>query len=483
MIAKLSIATLLYATAFSTPLFAVKQSGPTMVQVHCHNQMPDFQNPWQVKGVATKRQIGVFIAKNRILTVLSGCEYAAAIQVSLLGQPKRFAASEVNASGAYDLLELSVGPELAKALPNPAKIYGLSTGFKGTNQPLTCHYRLRRYDTKAVRCAVRDVAISPRAFIKEPMVLGKAYSEGMVPIAIGSPVTAGQQLAGLVYRVGPAPAQFDLIPSDAIRRFRTRKALWGLSTGMVYRIDLAKEDQSYYGLPGHDGVLVTEVTKGGLFDGVLRPGDQLLKVAGHSIDTAGYIYDRLLGRVPYDHLSLKLADKNQIGITYRRGAKKHSVTLKSKKGGAEVVRGERPRYGILSGLVVQEMSMSLLRSVWGNSFEQKAPEYLVAPFSDTLWGAGGKLKGQLVISSVLPDPSNIGYRTLKWQPLAKAQGVAVSTLTELFEQVQKAVKKGAPIVLTLSQPERQIVLSTADWQKMRERLRRHNRLPPHAVLF
>lgn len=459
------------------------QSGPTMVEIHCHNQLPDFQNPWQVKGVATKRRIGFFVAKNRILTVLSGCEYAAAIEVSLLGRPKRFAAAEVNASGAYDLLELSVGSELAKALPKAPKIYGLSTGFKGTGQPLTCHYRLKRYDTKALRCAVRDVAISPRAFIKEPVLLGRAYSQGMVPLAVGSPVTAGQQLAGIVYGIGPAPSQFDLIPSDAIRRFRSRKPLWGLSTGMVYRIDLSKEDRDYYELPGHDGVLVTKVTKGGLFDGVLKPGDQLLQVAGHSVDTEGYIFDRKLGRVPYDHLSLALADKNQIAITYRRRAKKHKVTLKEKKGGAEVVRGERPRYGILSGLVIQEMSMSLLRAVWGNGFEQKAPEYLVTPFADTIWGAGGKLDGQLVISSVLPDPSNIGYRTLKWQPLAEVNGVGVKKLSELFEQVEKAVKKGLPLVLTLSQPERRVVLSTADWAKMRERLRRHNRLPPHAVLF
>lgn len=475
---------ILFATALTIPASALAaSSGPTMVQIHCHNQLPDFQNPWQVKGVATKRQLGFFIAKNRILTVLSGCEYAAAIEVSLLGRPKRFPAAEVNASGAYDLLELSVGAELTKELPQPAKIYGLNTDFKGTDQPITCHYRLRRYDVKAVRCAVRDVAISPRAFIKEPVLLGQAYSQGMVPIAIGSPVTAGQHLAGIVYRVGPAPSQFDLIPSDAIRRFRSRKALWGLSTGMVYRIDLAKEEQDYYKLPGHDGVLVTDVSKGGLFDGVLKPGDQLLAVAGHSVDTAGYIYDRKLGRVPYDHLSLKLADKPQIAITYRRGPKKHTVTLKEKKGGAEVVRGERPRYGILSGLVVQELSMSLLRSVWGTGFEQKAPEYLVSPFADTIWGAGGKLAGQLVVSSVLPDPSNIGYRTLKWQPLARAGGVAVRSLSELHEQVQKALKAGVPLVLTLSHPERSIVLDTKDWQAMRARVKRHNRLPPHAVLF
>lgn len=456
---------------------------PTMVQVHCHNQNPDFQNPWQMKGVSTYRQLGIFIAKNRILTILKGCEFAALIEVSLLGRPKRFKATQVNGSGAYDLLELSVDEKLLAALAQPPTIAKLASSFKGSKQSYSCFYRQRRYDTKAIGCKVRDIAISPRAFIKEPVVLAKAYSSGMVPIAIGSPVTSGDRLAGLVYSVGPAPSQLDFIPSTAIQRFRERKSLWGLSTGMVYRIDLSPEERAHYGLPGHDGILVSDVTKGGLFDGVLKPGDQLLKVDGHSIDTEGYIFDKDLGRVPYDHLSLGLAGKDSITIQFRRGAKKRTVTLGEKRGGAEVVRGERPQYGILSGLVVQQLSLSLLRSVWGEKFGAKAPEYLVSPFADTVWGAGGKRPSELVISSVLPDASNIGYRMLKWQPLSHINGVRVRTLAELYDEVQKSVAHSSAIVLTLSQPQRSIVLSTADWQSMRQRLKLHNRLPDHAVLF
>lgn len=469
--------------AYSQKSSQSKGKAPTMVQVHCHNQRPDFQNPWQVKGVVTQRTLGFFIAKNRILTIMKGCEYAALIEVSLLGRPKRYPAAQVSSSGAYDLLELSVTDELLKALPKPATVLGLSSAFKGTKTPLTCTYRLKRYETRSVRCRVRDIAISPRSFIKEPVVVAKAYSEGMVPIAVGSPVTSRGQLAGIVYALGPAPSQFDIIPSAAIRPFRARKSLWGLSTGMVYRIDLSPEEQAYYKLPGHNGVLVTDVTKGGLFDGILKPGDQLLKVAGHSIDTEGYIWDRQLGRVPYDHLSLKMASKPQLTIQFQRGPNKKTVTLKEKVGGAEVVRGERPQYGILSGLVVQQVNLSLLRAVWGDKFAQKAPEFLVTPFADTIWGAGGKLPGSLVISSVLPDASNVGYRSLKWQPLAAANGVKVRTLPELYAVVRKAIAESKPITLTLTQPERTIVVGTANWAQTRERVRRHNRLPAHAVLF
>lgn len=463
---------------------ASRPGPPTIVQVHCHNQRPDFQNPWQLKAVSTTRQLGFFVAKDRVLTVLKGCEYAALIELSLLGRPKRFQTKQVKASGAYDLMELEVPEALRKALTDAPTVLAIGARFRASSQSnLNCYYRQRRTDTRAIACHVRDISISPRAFIKEPVALANAYSDGMVPIAVGSPVTLGRSLAGIVYGGGPAPSQLDIIPSTAIRQFRAGHALWGLSTGMVYRIDLSAEERSYYNLPGHDGILVTDVTKGGLLDGVLKPGDQLLKVGGHSIDTEGRIWDRDLGRVPYDHLSLKLSAKPSLTIQYRRGAKKHTVTLGSKVGGAEVLRGERPQYGILSGLVVQQLNMSLLRAVWGEKFGQKAPEFLVTPFADTIWGAGGKRPGQLVISSVLPDPSNIGYRTLKWQPLTAINGTKVATLAELDAEVRKAVLAKAPLVLTLSHPQRSIVLSTADWEKTRERIRRHNRLPAHASFF
>jgi len=134
------------------------------------------------------------------------------------------------------------------------------------------------------------------------------------------------------------------------------------------------------GLPdGRGGVVIDRVAPGGTFDGVLRPGDVLLSIAGTKIANDGTIR---VGdsRVTFEHA----LDMMQVGQTLSVGVWRDGKEQELAATARRIERYERsrnrygvaPRYVVYAGLVFMRLEIELLKTL-GRGWPQAADRDLV----------------------------------------------------------------------------------------------------------
>jgi len=99
---------------------------------------------------------------------------------------------------------------------------------------------------------------------------------------------------------------------------------------------------------------------------------------------------------------------------------------------------EAPRYFVLGGLILQELSRQYLKE-WGLDWTKKAPErfvyldrYQTELFHD-------KRKKIVVLSQVLPSGSTLGYEQLAYLVVTKINGVELNSLDDVPIALQKPI--------------------------------------------
>jgi hypothetical protein len=182
------------------------------------------------------------------------------------------------------------------------------------------------------------------------------------------------------------------------------------------------------------GVIVIEVHTNKL-ENVLKPRDIILEIDGFNIDVQGDYKDPDYGNLLLENLasrSKRAGDK--VAIKIMRDGKEQTVDYVLPKAdyNAQLVPLEvfdqEPEYLILGGLVFQPLSVPYLES-WGSDWPRKAPFRLSyatrqdATFEDPSY---------VVLSSILPDPINIGYNDARYMIVDKVNGKKVRTLQDLL---------------------------------------------------
>jgi S1-C subfamily serine protease len=260
-----------------------------------------------------------------------------------------------------------------------------------------------------------DGAGDSEVLLKDGQVVGLATSkQGETLAAIAAPVLR-QFLADAA--------------NPPYRGFARAGIAWQDLTNPALRAYLGlREDES--------GVRLTRVLPHGSGVGVLEPGDVVLEVAGRKLDPAGQFEHETYGKLLFPIL---LTDGVQPGDTVRfrilRGGERRDVDVALKRMDAEAdkvppyVLGRGPDYVVAGGLVFQELTVPYL-STWGD-WSRRAPTRLLVAYDREGAEPTPESPRLVLLSSVLPDPCNLGYQDLRDLLVTRVNGVPIGQLDDL----------------------------------------------------
>ena len=243
---------------------------------------------------------------------------------------------------------------------------------------------------------------------------------------------------------------------------------------------------AYLGLSGAPrGVVVSALPALSPFAGHLRPRDLILSTDGFEIESDGSYLDPTYGYLPFGNLSTrgKFAGDSSTFEIWRDG-KSLSIALSLPRASyADALVPDRvfdrsPEYAVAGGLVFQPLTADYLRS-WGPEWRKSAPFRLRYYLHQSPHPERPHL---VMLSQVLPDPFNLGYRELAFRMVDRINGESIASLRDL-EAALQSPRDGFHIIDLL--PERgptRLVLDSAGLDEATERVLRKYGLPAARVI-
>jgi len=266
------------------------------------------------------------------------------------------------------------------------------------------------------------------------------------------PVVKAGKLVGLLARYDPQSSAGDIIPTPVIEHFLRDSAQPPYKgfprIGMAYSSTRDPQLRRFVGLREQKdgGVYVTDILKGGTaaVAGVEK-GDVLLRVDDQPVDQDGNYNDPVYGKISLSHL---LSTRHFVGDTVkltllRKGETKELNAVLTHRSpdqylSAPYVIDRAPKFYILGGLVLQELSRQYLRE-WGNDWWKKAPEDLVyIDRSQNELDQDGNHK-VVILNRVLPSDATVGYEELNQLVVTKINGVELNSLNDVPGALEKAI--------------------------------------------
>jgi len=188
------------------------------------------------------------------------------------------------------------------------------------------------------------------------------------------------------------------------------------------------------------GAIVIKVPQRPGVQSVLRPRDILLEVDGFPIDVEGDYVDPDYGHLLLENLSSrsKFAGETVPLKIWRDGAELTvNYTLPEAKYHDELVPREvfehPPEYVVAGGLVFQQLEQPFLRG-WGEDWRRRAPFRLQHYQNDQPTPERPSL---VMLSSVLPDPANVGYQDVRLLIVDQINDRKVGTLEDVVAALKE----------------------------------------------
>ncbi|HWL53167.1 MAG TPA: PDZ domain-containing protein [Chthoniobacteraceae bacterium] len=428
---------------------SVDESPLSVVRVHSTNQNYDFFRPWSKRPPYQRSAIGALLPGNRVLVtaeLVANTTYLelekpdssekVPAQVEIVDYESNLALLKPSKDGflegfrPLEIEESKVGEQLhVWQLENNGNL--LSTGA------LLTAVEVSSYPTDTASFLVYRLtsALQPR--------------EG----SFTTPVVRNGKLTGLLQRFDPRSQNADVIPAPVIRHFlkaAEAQPYRGFPrAGIAFSNLRDPQLRRYAKLPnGKGGVYVTDVLKGspGEKAGIVA-GDVLLSVDGKAIDQDGNYDDARYGKISLIHYlsTLHFDGENVAFAGWRDGREfQAEVKLTHRASGESIIEpyiiDRAPRYYILGGIVLQELSRQYLRE-WGQEWLKKAPERFVYydKYQQSLF-ADDPRERIVVISQVLPSPATLGYESIRAVEVKEINGVPLKSLDDVEKAVASPVE-------------------------------------------
>jgi hypothetical protein len=192
---------------------------------------------------------------------------------------------------------------------------------------------------------------------------------------------------------------------------------------------------AYLGQEGEPrGVVVIEVQTNKVASAIQRK-DIILEVDGFAIDVQGDYNDPDYGNLLLEYLATRtkragdtvrikiVRDHKEMVVDYVLPKVDYAIELVPK-----AVPDQEPEYVLMGGLLFQPLTVTYMLS-WGADWNRKAPFRLAYATREQ---ASPDNPSYIVLSLVLPDPSNIGHQDTRYLIVDKLNGKEVRTLQDLL---------------------------------------------------
>ena len=354
----------------------------SVVYVQVYRAPFDWSLPWRQDPVSAVSGSGFLIDGGRILTNAHVIADARQILVRRPDQANPYVATLVAAGDDCDLALLRVSDPTFLAGMRPLALGALpETGTR----VLTYGYPLGGQDVSSTAGIVSRIESRGYVHSGADSHLVVQTDAAINPGNSGGPVVQGGKVVGVAFQGFPGADNMGFfIPVPIVRHF-----LENLKDGRYDGFPDAGLDtmplvspayRRERGLPdGRGGVVVDRVAPDGTFDGVLRPGDVLLSVAGTKIANDGTIR---VGdsRVTFEHALDMMQVGQNLSVTVWRDGKEQLLTATARRIGrydrSRNRYGVAPDYVVYAGLVFMRLEIQLLKTL-GRGWPQAADRDLV----------------------------------------------------------------------------------------------------------
>jgi hypothetical protein len=439
--AALLLSCLLLATAPVGRTDEAKPEAPlSVVRVNVTNQPWDFARPWGKRPPYSRRAVGTLIAGNRVLVTAELVANANYVEFETPeGGAKVPAAVEVVDYEANLALLKTDDADFLKAY-KPLEITHANTGDSLSVWQLESNGALLVTKGPMTTAEVGRYPIDDAPLLVYRVTASLQFRDSSFTL----PVVKDGKLVGLVMRYDNTTTNAEVLPAPVIEHFLidAKKAPYEGFPRIGITSSSTRDPQfrRYLGLTSETtgGVYITEVLRDSpAKQGGMEKGDVLLKVDDYAIDQEGNYKDEEYGKIGLANLfSTKHYENDAVKATvFRKGEKKElSITLKHRPVESYVVEpyvlDRAPKFYVLGGLVLQELSQQYLKE-YGNDWQKKAPPQFVYydRQQNELFKNGPK---KLVfLSRVLPSDLTIGYEELSQLIVTRVNDVELQSLDDL----------------------------------------------------
>lgn len=425
---------------------SAQQKG-SVIRVNSTNQSYDFFRPWNKQAPGGRRGLGVLIDGNKVLVtaeLVTNSDYVELERPD--GGAKMSATVQV------------IDYEANLALLNPA-----DPNFLQGMAPLEVDPNARTGDKLSVlQLESNGTPVSTQALVTSVEVGRYALEDsGYLMLRLSCPlqfrensftlpITKENKLAAFLMRYDSRSQAVDAISGPVIEHFlkeAQHQPYRGFPrAGMEISPTRDPQLRRYLKLQDSDGgVYVNEIERAGPAEKAgIRPGDVLVAIGDKQVDPDGNYVHPFYGKLSITHLTTTEAYSGQtITVTVIRDGerKRLNMELFRKSPGDYVVdpyfTGQQPRYYILGGIVLQELSRPFLRE-WGTNWVHAAPQRLV--YADRYQSELFTDKRKIVfVSQVLATQDTVGYEQLSYAVLTRLNGREIKSLDDVAEAVKQPV--------------------------------------------
>ena len=421
----------------------------SVVRVNVTNQPWDFLRPWGKRPPYSRRAIGAVLPGGKVMVTAEMVANATFIEFeSPEGGAKVPASVDVVDYEANLALLKTDDPEFLKAYAPleivPAKV--------GDNLAL---WQLEATGSLLVTPGTLTSIEASRYPISDSLLLVYRVTANLQfrDSSFTMPVARDGKLVGILMRFDNNSKNTELVPTPVIQHF-LKDASDGKydgfpRAGMGFAGTRDPMFRRYLGLDAgvSGGVYVTQVLKDSpAAKAGLEEGDTILRAAGEDVDQDGNYDDPEYGKLAISHhLSTKHFVGEKVEFTVVRKGEKRQLNIVLDHRGPEsyvsdpFVIDRAPKFYILGGLVLQELSRQFLKE-FGSDWQKRAPDdlvYLDRYQSDIYPDGSRKI---VVLSRVLPSDATIGYEQLRALVVKSVNGVPLNGLADLPDALAKAEK-------------------------------------------
>ncbi len=421
----------------------------SVVQVEVSPVIVDPLRPWIREPGQKFVLTGVVVEGRRILTTAGDLRHAGFLEVRKFSSYKKVSAGVARLDLESNLALLTV--------EDSAFFEDLSPLSWGREPAPGESLQAARFDelfrVHRERAGIQGVeAVSDYGVTHLPIVRLSVTSS----FRAGGLLLRGGGLAGFI-SYGESETRAEAIPAPLVRTFVEQRAAGPAFPAAGFAVAALVDPvlREHYGLDARTtGVLVTRVLPGTSAFGSLRKDDVLVSIDGIPLDSRGFYDDAQWGRQSGLLLFARRPDGQlrqpggalSLSVIRERKTLQLQLRLQPYAGGAERIpwMGDpSPAYLMEGGFVFLELSVPLLRRRFGDGWRAAAGEvshlferkrYRASPDTDRL----------IVLSEVLPDPTNRGYDKLSFVVVEKVDGRPMANLGAFHAYLKQRVAGGAP---------------------------------------
>jgi S1-C subfamily serine protease len=447
-----------FAFLFTVAALNAVEISKSLIRIEATSQEPNYKTPWSPGDVSSGVGAGFVVDGKRIMTNAHVVSNARFLTLSKEGDPNPYLAKVLHIAHDCDLALLRV--------ENPAFFKGTSPlefgGIPEIESVVSAYgYPLGGTRLSVTRGIVSRIDFQPYSHSGMDSHLAIQIDAAINPGNSGGPVMQNGKVVGVAFQGYSGDVAQNvgyMIPTPVIQRF-----LKDVKDGHYDRyVDLALTYRNLFnpasrralGLEDENtGVQVCSVHKGGATDGIVKPGDVILKIDGHTVSSDGTI-PLESEAVPLDEVVERKFKGDKVQLDILREGKPMSPTVPLNEPWPFKLQSnlydEKPRFVVAGGLVFQPVDQNFMEA---HDPSDQRLKYIFNYFvADELHTNRPEI---VVLSNILPDPVNAYAEEFRYSVVDEVNGHRIKRIEDIAtafdEQADYYVIKfaggGRPIVL------------------------------------